>query len=212
MQIISHRGYWKDENEKNTTTAFERSFSSGFGTETDLRDHMGDLVISHDIPAKNCITAGVFFSIYRQCANNPLTLALNIKADGLQLHLRKLLELHNIKNYFVFDMAIPDTIGYINEGLRFFSRQSEYEMQPAFYDKCAGIWLDAFLSIWYSNKLIKDHLQQNKQVAIVSSELHRREHVSLWEQLKKDDLHKHDNIVLCTDFPEQAYDFFNDVK
>ncbi len=115
MEIISHRGYWKEINEKNTNTAFERSFSLNFGTETDLRDYMGNLVISHDIANSNCIIADEFFLIYRRYAYQHLTLALNIKADGLQNELLKLLELHNIHNYFVFDMAIPDTIGYIKK-------------------------------------------------------------------------------------------------
>ena len=39
MMILSHRGYWK---EKNLPIAFERSFSLGFGTETDYK---GELVI-----------------------------------------------------------------------------------------------------------------------------------------------------------------------
>ena len=38
MQVISHRGYWKAASEKNTQTAFKRSFSLGYGTETDVRD------------------------------------------------------------------------------------------------------------------------------------------------------------------------------
>lgn len=212
MQIISHRGYWKDNSEKNTDIAFERSFLCGFGTETDVRDYMGNLVIAHDIACNNCMLVDDFFSIYKKYANNSLPLALNIKANGLQFQLRKLLELNNIHDYFVFDMAIPDTIGYIKEGLRFYSRQSEYEMQPFFYSDCAGIWLDAFNNIWYSNKLIKEHLDKNKKVAIVSSELHNRDHKSLWQQLKKDGLHHQDDILLCTDIPEEALIFFNEIK
>jgi glycerophosphoryl diester phosphodiesterase len=45
MKIMSHRGYWRGEDEKNTTTAFSRSFDLGFGTETDVRDALGQLVI-----------------------------------------------------------------------------------------------------------------------------------------------------------------------
>ncbi len=211
MQIISHRGYWKIEKEKNTNVAFERSFSLNFGTETDLRDYTGNLVISHDIANSNCIIADEFFSIYKQYTQS-LTLALNIKADGLQDELFKLLELYNIHNYFVFDMAIPDTIGYIKKGIRFYSRQSEYELHPAFYDDCSGIWLDAFHNTWYSNKLIEEHLDKNKQVAIVSPELHKRDHLELWKQLKKNSLHHADDVLLCTDIPEEAQLFFNDVK
>jgi hypothetical protein len=38
MEILSHRGYWKIESKKNKLYAFERSFSYGFGVETDIRD------------------------------------------------------------------------------------------------------------------------------------------------------------------------------
>ena len=46
MIILSHRGFWKTKDEKNTITSFKRSFDCGFGTETDLRDHDGEIVIS----------------------------------------------------------------------------------------------------------------------------------------------------------------------
>ena len=56
MQVISHRGYWKTAAEKNTATAFARSFEMGFGTETDVRDLNGLLVISHDMPQHPTMT------------------------------------------------------------------------------------------------------------------------------------------------------------
>ena len=56
MKILSHRGYWKTAEEKNTATAMHRSFSLGFGTETDVRDYNGKLVISHDIPDSSAIS------------------------------------------------------------------------------------------------------------------------------------------------------------
>jgi hypothetical protein len=212
MQIISHRGYWKNKDEQNTGLAFERSFSLGIGTETDLRDSMGSLVVSHDLPRENCIGVHDFFSIYAALTDSSLTLALNIKADGLQEALRKALAEFKIHNYFVFDMSIPDTLGYVKHGIRFFSRQSEYESDPVLYTSCSGIWLDAFHNIWYTGSLIKQHLDNKKQVAIVSPELHKREHLSLWQQLKNDGLHNVDDVILCTDFPEEALAFFNDKK
>ena len=50
MIILSHRGYWLNMSEKNTETAFRRSFAAGIGTETDVRDCARQLVISHDMP------------------------------------------------------------------------------------------------------------------------------------------------------------------
>ncbi|BDM05064.1 hypothetical protein THJ046_08940 [Campylobacter jejuni] len=41
MKILSHRGYWKNKQEKNSITAFDRSFLNSYGLETDLRDMGG---------------------------------------------------------------------------------------------------------------------------------------------------------------------------
>lgn len=87
MKIISHRGYWKNNSEKNTKISFERSFRLGFGTETDIRDFNGNLVISHDIPTNTSISIDDFFEIYNRHSNS--ILALNIKSDGLQSILKK---------------------------------------------------------------------------------------------------------------------------
>jgi hypothetical protein len=208
MEIISHRGYWKTIEEKNSVGAFESSFSLNFGTETDFRDYNEEIVISHDIANSNSLSATNFFELFKK--HNPsLSLALNIKADGLQKKLGILLKQFSIDNYFVFDMSVPDTIGYIESGIIFFSRQSEFEPQPAFYENCSGIWLDAFRDIWYNADLIKDHIKNRKRVAIVSSELHKRNHYRLWEYLKRNNVNTWNEVILCTDIPEEAFDFFN---
>ncbi|MDB5448782.1 MAG: hypothetical protein JWQ97_4099, partial [Phenylobacterium sp.] len=51
MRIISHRGYWREPSEKNSRTAFARTLEAGFGTETDVRDLVGQLVVAHDPPS-----------------------------------------------------------------------------------------------------------------------------------------------------------------
>ena len=63
MIIISHRGYWKCVDEKNTEIAFSRSFELDFGTETDVRDCLGKLVISHDMPDGSEIHFEEFLSL-----------------------------------------------------------------------------------------------------------------------------------------------------
>lgn len=50
MKIIAHRGFWKTEDEKNKKSSFIRAFDLGIGTETDLRDCAGKILISHDMP------------------------------------------------------------------------------------------------------------------------------------------------------------------
>ncbi|OGI00908.1 MAG: hypothetical protein A2287_07400 [Candidatus Melainabacteria bacterium RIFOXYA12_FULL_32_12] len=205
MQIISHRGYWKTLEEKNTEIAFRRSFEMGFGTETDIRDIAGTLVISHDPPKGSEMPFDRFLQIYSEY-DKSLYLALNIKSDGLQNELKRLINKYNIQNYFVFDMSIPDTIGYINQGLNVFSRSSEYEKDLPFYGKSTGVWMDCFNSDCITNDKIEYHLNNSKQVCIVSSELHKREHILAWKQYKKLNTQ---NIMLCTDYPQQAKEFFN---
>lgn len=207
MEIISHRGFWEQPNEKNTLKSFEKSFSENFGTETDFRDFKGKLVISHDIADENCMEATRFFEIYNSY-NCKATLALNIKSDGLQKELEILLKKYEIENYFVFDMSIPDTLGYLKNQIVFFSRQSEYELSPSLYEKCSGIWLDSFEKQWFDIDLIQNHFKNNKKVALVSPELHKREFKAFWDYLKISKLFENKNLILCTDLPNHAKQFF----
>lgn len=209
MEIISHRGYWKSFEEKNQFVSFKRSFSLGFGTETDLRDCDGEIVISHDIPLKNSniISIDEFFELYKS-NNIESTLALNIKSDGLQEILKEKLLAYKIENYFVFDMSIPDTRGYIRNDIKFFVRLSEVENTLIYKELAKGVWLDAFEGLWYSPEYIFELLYQNLKIAIVSFELHRRDHISHWQWIKDHKIHLHHNIILCTDLPEEAKTFF----
>jgi hypothetical protein len=207
MKIISHRGYWIKKVEKNTEISFQRSFSLGFGTETDIRDYNGNLVISHDIPTSDSISLDAFFQLYNG-SNSTYPLALNIKADGLQKKLIELLEKYSISNYFIFDMSIPDLKVSIGFGLKTFVRLSEYETDLPFYESIKGIWLDSFNSIWYTSATIKRHLDEGKFVCIVSPELHNRNHSDHWEFLVNNDIHKMDNVLMCTDFPILAKEYF----
>ncbi len=210
MIILSHRGYWREVNEKNKPISLEKSFSLGFGTETDIRDYKGELVISHDIADENCISVQEMFEIYNKY-DTSLPLALNIKADGLQVKLKELIEKHNIKNYFVFDMSIPDSLSYLKQNLKTFTRESEYEKAPSFYDEAYGIWLDEFQSHWIDKGLIEKHLKNNKQICIVSPDLHKREYKKEWQHYKE--IEKElciDNLMICTDYPEQSREFFNE--
>jgi len=208
MIVLSHRGYWKETDEKNLPISFERSFSLGFGTETDIRDYKGKLVISHDIADEKCINVKEMFEVYNKY-DNTLPLALNIKADGLQLKLKKLLEEYKIENYFVFDMSIPDGLGYLKQNIKAFTRESEYEKVPSFYDEACGIWLDEFQEHWINKEAIEKHIKNGKQICIVSPDLHKREYKKEWQHYKE--IEKElgiDNLMICTDYPEEAKEFF----
>jgi glycerophosphoryl diester phosphodiesterase len=208
MKILSHRGFWESEREKNTIESLERSFKAGFGAETDIRDLSQNLVISHDPPQYPILTIDSFFKLYTSI-DGDLLLALNIKADGLQKLLKEKIEQYLVTNYFVFDMSIPETLQYIKNEFNVFSRQSEFEEEPLFYEKITGVWLDCFTHDWIREEVIHNHLKHGKKVCIVSPELHKRDYHMFWEQLAKMSVLKDENFLLCTDFPLIARDFFN---
>jgi glycerophosphoryl diester phosphodiesterase len=198
MQVISHRGYWLEATERNQAVAFERSFSLGFGTETDVRDVAGTLVISHDMPRGDELTLDDLLQIM---AGRNLPLAMNIKADGLAGAVKAKFDEYNHTNWFAFDMAIPDMRSYLNLALPTFTRMSEVEQTPAWLEKATGVWLDGFDGEWFSNGLIQQLLDAGKKVCVVSPELHGRPHETLWRQLKE--LKSAEQLIICTDTPEQ---------
>ncbi|WP_070968044.1 phosphodiesterase [Vibrio sonorensis] len=210
MKVISHRGYWKEEQEKNSKLAFIRSFDLDFGTETDVRDFDGELVISHDIADRKAIKFKDFLDVLSKY-NDGLTLALNIKSDGLASQILKDIESSSVSqhDFFVFDMSIPDMKSYIDSGaVPVFTRMSDVETKPAWLEESNGIWLDSFSDEWYSSKELVDILSIGKQVCIVSAELHKRDPGPQWEVLKE--FVNYENLILCTDLPEDATSFFFD--
>jgi hypothetical protein len=202
MNILSHRGYWRTANEKNTAVAFRRSFELGFGTETDIRDAFGQLVICHDPPRGGEITLNELIALR---GGKLLPMALNVKADGLASQVRAALESAGDRGEcFVFDMSVPAALAYLRAGVRTFTRQSEEEQDPAFYRRAEGVWLDAFYSDWWNPDLIARHLDAGKAVCVVSPELHGREHRGAWDRLAGSDVVAHPRLMICTDRPEDA--------
>ncbi|RMN63551.1 putative phosphodiesterase [Pseudomonas syringae] len=203
MQIISHRGYWLQRPERNLPEAFHRSFDLGFGTETDVRDVAGQLVISHDMPAGGELTLDGLLDIM---AGRNLPLAINVKADGLAQALAETFARCGHTNWFAFDMAVPDMRSYLNANLITYTRLSDVEPSPAWLEQAAGVWLDGFEGEWFSNQVIGDLLSLGKRICVVSPELHGRGHDALWQQLLE--FRSQDRLMLCTDLPADAATFF----
>ena len=206
MEIIAHRGFWKKEEEKNKKEAFVRAREEQIGTETDFRDYEQKLVVSHNVADSTCMSADDFFAMYK---NQKYTLALNVKADGIQQLLKESLKKNNITNYFCFDMSIPDTLEYINSDLKFFARESEYETINNLYEKADGVWADGFESDdWITKEYIRNHRKKGKKVCIVSPDLHKRDYTKLWERINDKEILIDDGVILCTDYPDKAKEFF----
>lgn len=205
MIVLSHRGYWKTPAEKNAEVAFRRSFDMGFGTETDVRDLAGELVISHDPPVGGEMPFERFLELL---GDRDLPLAINVKADGLAAKIAAALATTKLTQWFVFDMSIPDTLAQLKAGNPVFSRVSEYEAEPAFGERAAGIWLDAFLGDWWTPRMIDTWTETGKTVCVVSPDLHKRDPLPCWRVLHSYSFPQPARVLLCTDRPEEARGLF----
>lgn len=210
MQIIAHRGFWKEPSEKNTMLAFERALGEGFGIETDLRDCANELVISHDMADVKSMRFSTLINKYIDIRSS-LTLALNIKADGLTEIIAQLLIEHNISNYFCFDMSVPDGLKYSQAGLKTYMRISEYEtFNEPLCGLSHGVWLDAFSTNIHNTEQL-EKIPITKPICFVSPELHgRNSYRSFWNFLHafERNTEQKRSLYLCTDFPDQAKVFF----
>lgn len=207
MRILSHRGYWKNNSEKNCEEAFSRSFNLGFGVETDVRDCNENLFISHDMPTENDMKLEFLLKLL---SNRQLPLAINVKSDGIARPLRKAMDEADVKDWFVFDMSVPDMREHIKIGNPVFTRMSEVEQSPIWLESAKGVWLDAFEVQWFSRETIEALISANKQVCVVSPELHGRDYHYVWDMIAP--IANEPGLMLCTDHPECAYDFFREFK
>jgi glycerophosphoryl diester phosphodiesterase len=210
-RVLAHRGIWTAPSEKNSLEALKRALARGYGIETDIRDLDGNLVISHDPPRfSTCLPLASLFELYVS-VNATGYLALNIKADGLAKPLKTLLELHRIETAFVFDLSVPDMVSYLELGFSVFTRRSDVELAPAFYKKCAGVWIDSFDVMYSPSAWGREALNDGKSIALVSPELHDRSHLQAWQDWRYElSPFGDDSVMICTDFPEDAEAFFRE--
>lgn len=217
VEILCHRGWWAVPEERNSTEALQRAFAAGHGVETDLRDLAGRIVVSHDPPGPDP-DAGLpdlvdLLRLFDQRADPGPTsrMALNIKADGLAVKVAQALGEFGIDMsaeacpVYAFDASIPDQLAWIRVGVPTFTRHSEVEPEPVLYHEARGVWLDCFgPGLWWSAETIARHLDAGKHVAVVSPELHGRDHRPAWEMLHDPILHGAQHLALCTDLPGDA--------
>ena len=140
-----------------------------YGVEIDLRDYQDKIVLQHD-PFKD----GESFEEYLKNYNHG-TMILNIKSEGIETKVLKLVKQYNVKSYFFLDCSFPmihllSSKGEKNIALRF----SEFEgidTISLMSKKIDWIWVDCFsrLPITAQNyKLLKDH---KYKLCLVSPEL-----------------------------------------
>ena len=203
--ILAHRGWFLKASEKNSHLALNRALDYGFGIETDVRDLNGELVISHDPPVDSPDLPRLGW-LLGQIGAKESRIALNIKSDGLASAICEIIRTSSVNSdqIYMFDMSIPDSISYLNTSLNVYSRLSEYEDKPLFHPNIRGVWVDSFTGDYPQVHHANEVMNNGIRAAIVSPELHQRDHYFLWKAIANCDLHHNSLFDLCTDFPAEA--------
>jgi hypothetical protein len=200
-EILAHRGMWTEEVAPNSERAIAEALSRGFGLETDIRDHQGELVISHDPPLGEELR---LTSLIHSPRARPSLLALNVKADGLASEISRLVPYDRNTEHFVFDMSFPQARVLAQTGIPMAARISEFESveqsRAGPYASARYVWIDCFESDWFlTQNEISTALLERTSV-LVSPEIHGRDPEAAWNWVCDMRLMGH-RVGLCTDLP-----------
>ncbi len=206
MQIIAHRGLWKNRAEPNSLGAIEAAFASGFGVETDVRSFEGKLYLSHDaiIDPRRPARMDDFLQLAKKFPKAPVF--LNIKEDGLVTLLSGFREQFDQCQVAFFDMSVPQLVQFakVFPPSQLSTRFSEFETVPSGLEWCDWIWVDAFKKDLQGNDVIKLCSSYQKKLAFVSPELHGRGEKDFWNALRVTKTAENANHAICTDFPAEC--------
>jgi len=167
-----------------------------FGVEIDLRSQKNKIYLHHD-PYKN----GELFSKWVKSYNHKL-IVLNVKEEGLETKIIKILKKANIKNYFFHDQSFS-TLIKTSKFTKVSVRTSEYEKLSStktLFKKIKWIWVDHFTKFSLGKNLYKE-LKKNKiKICIVSPELINNKKIIKKIKFIKRSINKNNFIInaVCT--------------
>lgn len=142
------------------------------GVEIDLRSHGSDLILHHD-PFTEAVTLEEWLNHFSHAF-----LILNVKEDGLEARIQKLLEQRGIQEYCFLDQAFPTLIKTIHSCERRTAlRISEYEPIESilpFGGKASFVWVDSFHQFWLSQSDASRLKEAGFKLIMVSPELQGR--------------------------------------
>lgn len=193
--IYAHRGLWEEPKDQNSSEAIRRAVLDGYSVETDLRDFLGEIVISHDP-----ILIAPQLKLYH-LMDLEASFALNVKSDGLSSMLSdELLNWVNRTDSFFFDGSLPDLYIYQKALLPVAFRISDFESTPSL-KPTSTVWIDGLQSDWWigNRKLIAEN--KASKLVFVSPELHGRDPKLAWAFLREERNQGNLHVNICTDFP-----------
>ena len=174
MIIINHRC--------NTIGKLKKT-PTKYGIEVDIRTFGNKIIVHHD-PFIN----GESFSKWIKYYSHKF-LILNVKEEGLEKKLLKIMRLNKIENFFLLDQSFPFLIKtLVKNEKRCALRVSDFEsFETALKLKIKPhwIWLDCFVQLPLIVKKLKILKRQSYKICIVSPELHSMSRVKEVSQIIK---------------------------
>ena len=191
MQIVSHR--------INTVQQLQ-SVPSRYGVEVDIRSYGDTLIIHHDPFIK-----GEDFEDWLKYFNHSL-LILNVKEEGLEEYLLKLMRKFKIENFFFLDQSFPFLMKTSKYEHRCAVRVSEYESFDtalSLSKRVDWVWFDTFKPLTLIKSDISLLKQSGFKICLVSPELQGRdpnkECFEICEYIKNNNI---EIDAVCTKHPE----------
>ena len=167
------------------------------GVELDLRFHNSDIILNHDPFAKG----EKFEDFLKEFKLN--FIILNIKSEGIEEEVLRLVKKYDVPDYFFLDTSIPFMVKYIEKGWsKFAVRFSEYEpieLSLKFKGKIEWVWVDCFTR-FPLDKESYVQLKKHFKICLVSPELQGHP-ISMIEDFKKQ-MKGFDIDAVCTKHPD----------
>lgn len=138
-----------------------------FGVEIDLRSNQSNIYLHHD-PFKK----GELFNKWARSFKHKI-LVLNVKEEGLEDKILKILKKNKIKKFFFHDQTFSSLLKNMTK-THVSIRHSEYEsLQKTNYlfKKIKWIWIDNFNKIKLEKKFYQELKKNNVKICLVSPEL-----------------------------------------
>ena len=177
-----------------------------YGVEIDLNLFGNKLCLSHD-PGKNGELFYKFLKYY-----NHRFIIINVKSEGLERRIFKLIKKFKIKNFFFLDSSFP-FIYRLSKSLtkNFAIRISDFEnINTAFNmkKKVNWIWLDCFKNYKITINQLRKLKKNNFKICLVSPDLHGRK----FRNIDKQFLIKLKKNKISIDMICIKYKNLNDIK
>jgi len=174
---------------RTNTIAELQQTPKAYGVEIDIRNHGDDLLVVHDPFLTDAVNLADWLAAYDHAF-----LIANVKEEGLEPRLLKLLADNNVHDFFILDESIPFIRKYALEGVSNFAlRVSEFESVETALNLNANlkakncsvewIWMDTFTGAPLAPASIRALKSAGFKLCQVSPELHHVNEVENWKNL-----------------------------